>query len=849
MFLSDDESGTATEDEDEVRARELRKQEVWLEIPPGGSDTDTGSDTEVKRLKLSQILLDNLPEEQICSNDDTPVNSSLKANDDPTTNIDSSQSLDNSEFYGGTNESSELDLLKVNVDLLSIENPISSDSIASATSTKSNACPTAADTLLDIVENPEANIATMETSAEKDLVVGMNELVIDNSIAISSNEDGSNGRSTDLRQSESRRTDSDQCNDEIATAAPAKLNGNIELLQKIVENGPPSSTNNIPAMLIADTEAADDKIGIGVEKQKLPDAIPDAVGKLGPYEGAMDVESNGKKVDDNLPDLITSSPKWDRQMSLVSSDKTMETGGSELSLADSEDIHPTKVIPEIIEIGESLQILKPQEETDGEMNTEAEVEKVIGKNDSLLKISLNNSSDCERPILMVTAPTPTMESPQLKVEELEISKLAVPEEVIPKIDDTPNETALLPKFKKPKKIARDTMELRPLSKECAQMKMNKYFETTSKKTVPQKNDTLLKEIQPTEVKIIELKVTPRLSDKVGSKDLSKYFTKSPSQDGEFGARHETRLATNPPKKSDPLSGRLDIFRESDSKIIDKQFSEIEQESSELAVRNAGAFKPLDGVKSETVNSHVLKKDEHIIRSKDPAANFENHKSASKQSVIRKNGKEVKTEKKITEMKHPAGSKSDPSSKTVKNVSRNEADELISRTNDAGGQKSKGTSSRIEKEEVEKVTVVEKSVAAPSALQMIKPVTPVANLPQQLLQAPKRPERRRPSQDSHSSVEMNVNEVKKVTVQPEVPVRKKGNPKKSIPVTVDSSVDCKTDKKSASKGSGSCLKSDNEEKTSNLGTRLLGSKPDLRGSTRSINTSNSDINKKDKCVIS
>ncbi|XP_012255532.2 F-actin-monooxygenase Mical isoform X2 [Athalia rosae] len=43
----EDESGTATEDEDEVRARELRKQEVWLEVPPGGSDTDTGSDTEV----------------------------------------------------------------------------------------------------------------------------------------------------------------------------------------------------------------------------------------------------------------------------------------------------------------------------------------------------------------------------------------------------------------------------------------------------------------------------------------------------------------------------------------------------------------------------------------------------------------------------------------------------------------------------------------------------------------------------------------------------------------------------------------------------------------------------------
>ncbi|XP_066592367.1 F-actin-monooxygenase MICAL3 [Prorops nasuta] len=43
----DDESGTATEDEEDVRARELRKLEVWLKVPPRSSDTDTGSETEV----------------------------------------------------------------------------------------------------------------------------------------------------------------------------------------------------------------------------------------------------------------------------------------------------------------------------------------------------------------------------------------------------------------------------------------------------------------------------------------------------------------------------------------------------------------------------------------------------------------------------------------------------------------------------------------------------------------------------------------------------------------------------------------------------------------------------------
>nr|XP_033322979.1 F-actin-monooxygenase Mical isoform X2 [Megalopta genalis] len=43
----DEESTTATEDEEDIRARELRKQEVWLKHPTRSSDTDSGSETEV----------------------------------------------------------------------------------------------------------------------------------------------------------------------------------------------------------------------------------------------------------------------------------------------------------------------------------------------------------------------------------------------------------------------------------------------------------------------------------------------------------------------------------------------------------------------------------------------------------------------------------------------------------------------------------------------------------------------------------------------------------------------------------------------------------------------------------
>lgn len=51
IFVLDDESGTATEDEEDVRARELRKQEVWLKMPSRNSDTETGSETEVKHFQ------------------------------------------------------------------------------------------------------------------------------------------------------------------------------------------------------------------------------------------------------------------------------------------------------------------------------------------------------------------------------------------------------------------------------------------------------------------------------------------------------------------------------------------------------------------------------------------------------------------------------------------------------------------------------------------------------------------------------------------------------------------------------------------------------------------------------
>ncbi|CAG5084574.1 Similar to Mical: [F-actin]-monooxygenase Mical (Drosophila melanogaster) [Cotesia congregata] len=63
----DEETGTATEDEEDARARELRKQEVWLKMPLRESDTETGSETEVK--KSSKDTLSPLSENSTAASD------------------------------------------------------------------------------------------------------------------------------------------------------------------------------------------------------------------------------------------------------------------------------------------------------------------------------------------------------------------------------------------------------------------------------------------------------------------------------------------------------------------------------------------------------------------------------------------------------------------------------------------------------------------------------------------------------------------------------------------------------------------------------------------------------------
>ncbi|KYB28223.1 Protein-methionine sulfoxide oxidase Mical-like Protein [Tribolium castaneum] len=75
----DDETDTATEGEEEIRARELRKQEVRVEPPV--VQTDTGTDTEVKKPNLPTVIPDILLRVK-SENDSTDFSSAISGGSD-----------------------------------------------------------------------------------------------------------------------------------------------------------------------------------------------------------------------------------------------------------------------------------------------------------------------------------------------------------------------------------------------------------------------------------------------------------------------------------------------------------------------------------------------------------------------------------------------------------------------------------------------------------------------------------------------------------------------------------------------------------------------------------------------
>lgn len=112
ICISESESETATEGEEEIRARELRKQEVRVE-PPVVQHTDTGSDTEVNFLLLaSQPNFTPIPENGILDNSSPDNVNSENVSPDNVENICPGNSSPIKIFVndGGLGNSTEQDI-------------------------------------------------------------------------------------------------------------------------------------------------------------------------------------------------------------------------------------------------------------------------------------------------------------------------------------------------------------------------------------------------------------------------------------------------------------------------------------------------------------------------------------------------------------------------------------------------------------------------------------------------------------------------------------------------------------------------------------------------------------------
>lgn len=253
----------------------------------------------------------------------------------------------------------------------------------------------------------------------------------------------------------------------------------------------------------------------------LPDAIPSCISESGNQknlEVAGVLSSSYNSGNNNLPDLITSSPKLSRnssRLSLLSDDASYTS--SDDALIKDEDMSEKLLTVRLITPESSCH------EVDSGLN-----QSEISKN---------------KVVVIVTAPTPTNEKP-FDNSLIESSKLVVPKENCPiKHQESQPETPtsfdnliheLRQRKARNKAEAEAKKSLKPLTTETAKLHMSKYFDTKKekkkfedKKKVLKRQDSTLKNIQnDSKVNVVNLKVKSKLSDKVDKKDILKYFSGS-----------------------------------------------------------------------------------------------------------------------------------------------------------------------------------------------------------------------------------------------------------------------------------------------------------------------------------
>ena len=331
---------------------------------------------------------------------------------------------------------------------------------------------------------------------------------------------------------------------------------------------------------------------VGRSPSPLPPSLPDAIPSHESESGSqMSLEVskavNISNSNNNLPDLITSSPKLSRQSSKLSlaSDSEFFESTEDLSSIKDEDVSEKSL---------TVKIITPDPAW-------LEVEAVLNKPDE----------ENDKPIVMVTSATPTTERPP-DSRLIEPTKLTVPKETSPVRRESQPEIPtsfdnLLQELRQRKaknKAEAEAEALKPLAAETAKLQVSKYFggakikikKIDDEKKVLKKQDSSKSEDDYSESKPVELRSRARVSDKIDKKDILKYFNSS-SFDSKTSPVNNVEEEPYKPveEKSVTQNGNNHMDIMNDITVNDLDMDEIEREFNEIERQNKNNLELLKSV--------------------------------------------------------------------------------------------------------------------------------------------------------------------------------------------------------------------------------------------------------------
>lgn len=601
--FTDDDSETATEDEEEVRARELRKQEVWLETPHRPIDTDTGSETEVNLSKsclLNAASLDAISEASSTGS-----------------NLSKSQLSDLScESKPHSTESMEITSVSCKE-----ESKIKPIVVGGNGGQKENLIPPAPD-FTDKPENAKIMIKVkikfdrFDPKESKATVTDLQKAM--------SLRDMFDGSDTDnVKIIECVANNSNDNNVVIKLENLSAGMSNSKVVDVSVNALPKAAVNNVISPVKPTTcenansiENSVDPVSQGtpsISKVVAP-SVPDnnlnrGIEKTLDTSSEMSNQNNNVKTPENLdskdsnnvvPQPLMSVPSNNLSPIAESREKLPDKpkGPVNLPLPNPTELKLLSCIPDLLASSpasrassrkSSLEsrpdIYRSLENLDFEFPTAAvekpkkkkKRDKSVGRRrrKDLSEGSSENSSSSAAPHVVVIAPSPTLEKPQEKLT-LDKKKLTVPKEKSPVVVVEQQPTSrtfedLKRELRERKQRNKEQLqELVPLSKESAALKMSEYFvKQQTAMAIPDKQS------DDSAIKQVELDLKQTISNKVEAKDLHKYFNNKPSSPKSSRSNAENR------NNGDEIEELFEDFEKSKVKLSQDEIQSLDKDLTQM----------------------------------------------------------------------------------------------------------------------------------------------------------------------------------------------------------------------------------------------------------------------------